>query len=72
MVSSEHDALIRQYVKNFNGRYLLKKYVRSCDRCRPDMSARYLIDIKEWMQNGPDGAPPYLCTDCARHYGLEW
>ena len=73
MVSSEHDALIRQYVVNFKGRYMLKKYVRSCDRCRPDMSVSYLGDIETWMLGDPNhGAPPYLCIDCARHYGLVW
>ena len=72
MVSAEHDALIRQYVENFKGRYLLKLYVRSCDRCRPDMNTRYLAEIKDWMQHGLGGAPPYLWIDCARHYGLVW
>ncbi len=73
MVSSEHDARIRQYVEDFAPRYLLKQYKRSCDRCRPDMTALYLADIKSWMLGDPKrGAPPYLCIDCARHYGLVW
>jgi len=73
MVTPEHDALMRQYVENFKGRYMLKGDVRSCDRCRPELVTSYILDIKSWMKGSPvQGAPPYLCIDCARHYGLVW
>ncbi|KKN54391.1 hypothetical protein LCGC14_0592890 [marine sediment metagenome] len=72
MVSSEHDKLIRKYVANFAGVYELKMCKTSCDRCSEAHSEYYVESILNWMHPGYGGAPPYLCIDCARHYGLVW
>ena len=72
MVSSEHDQFIREYIDNFDGVYELKEYKTSCDRCSEAHGAGYVESLKTWMHPGVAGAPPYLCLDCARHYGLVW
>jgi hypothetical protein len=72
MVTPEHDVFMRKYVENFDGRYNLKVQKTSCDRCSEAHSLAYVECLRVWMHPGPKGAPPYLCIDCARHYGLVW
>lgn len=72
MVTPEHERFMSEYVANFGGVYELKDNTGSCDRCSKRHGWRYIESLKRWMVPGVDGAPPYLCIDCARHYGLVW
>jgi len=72
MVTPEHETRMVIYLAAYNKQFSLKSTRIHCDRCRPNMPQRYVEDIEKWTQAGPGGAEPYLCIDCARHYGLVW
>lgn len=72
MVTPKHDAFMREYIDNFGGVYELKSDSSSCDRCSKRHSQGYLASLRGWAIPGKAGAPPYLCIDCARHFGLAW
>ncbi len=47
----------------------------NCDRCREEPFPPHKIELwmtPEYFKPGPMGNGPYLCLDCARHFGLVW
>jgi len=70
MVKPEREGLLADYVAAYSGKFRERPSI-SCDRCAT-FTLSYDNDIRRWTRSGPTGAPPYLCIDCARHYGLVW
>ena len=71
MVSSEHEALIRRYIAAYKDKFHLDPQ-GTCDNCGEMNNSQRLKDILRWTGMAPRGARPFLCIDCARHYGLVW
>ena len=72
----DNSKLLREYVAFYGSYTDVKDTVRGkCDRCREDPFSP--DRLKKWMspeyfKPGNMGNGPYLCIDCARHFGLVW
>ena len=75
----DNSELLRKYV-TFYGSYTLAREGSlprcRCDRCdREESWAPHKLELwmsPEYFKPGAHGNGPYLCVDCARHYGLVW
>ncbi|KKL28133.1 hypothetical protein LCGC14_2378220 [marine sediment metagenome] len=70
MVKPEREELLQAYITAYEGQFR-DMSIPGCDRCT-DFTDSYDDDIRRWTREAPKGPFPYLCIDCARHYGLAW
>ena len=69
----DNSKALKEYVAFYGSYILASETIRGeCDRCRKHAFPPHKLRI--WMEpyhfkpvNGP-----YLCPDCARHFGLAW
>jgi hypothetical protein len=73
----DNSKTLREYVALY-GSYTLAQdapHQFTCDRCKenpwPEEKLLLWMTPKHFIP-GPMGNGPYLCPDCARHFGLAW